>query len=184
MSILELFGSITVIRNNIHKVEQTRNGDNHKAEYIEIQKMQDLKSSSQTDLQGGKHNFKKTAIEKTKMRREKQDSLRLCCCKWDFQCGWEWNHDPKTGLWGSHPDVNMWEDSPGVGICVCVCVWWVVCTQWLHNWDSSSWERGVAAFWLLISLLSRAFLSSTGFDPKEQSTATHNIHTKTTIYRQ
>ena len=44
----------------------------------------------------------------------------------------------------------------GGGVCAYVCV--CLCTQWLHNWDSSSRERGVAAFWLLISLLTRAFL--------------------------
>lgn len=43
--------------------------------------------------------------------------------KRDFQCGSEWNQDPRNGLF----DINMWEGWVCVCCVCCVCEWGRLC---------------------------------------------------------
>lgn len=108
-------------------------------------------------------------------------TLCLCCGKWDFQCGPQWNHDPRNSLLGSHPDINICEGWPSVWVCALMmgCVY-TVC------WAVLAEEQECYVLAIDFITLGGFSLGNAGFNPsplKAQSTAEHNIQAKATIYR-
>lgn len=145
---LKSFESITVIKNDTNKFHWTSwdtsqirtwkytHTNKHVVKQTDLQRGAPF--SNQGKNNNNNNNTNNTRGNWTGTEERRKGTACLCCGKWDFQCGSEWNHDPRNGLLGSHPDINMWEGWPSVCACVCsrdgVCVLCVL--------SSSSWGTG------------------------------------------